>query len=233
MGQAILIIEDDATIAALERDYLEASGYCVKIESDGTRGLGLALSQDFDLVVLDVMLPGLGGMELCRTLRAAMDVPIIMVTARGEDADKIRGLGLGADDYIEKPFSPSVLVARIRAHLDRYARLKGRRRERVVAGPLVIDTGTRSVKLEGVEIDLRNKEYELLLFLVRNKGIVFSRDELYEQVWGLEASGNSSTVAVHVKRLRDRIEVDPGEPRYIQTLRGVGYRFSDWQSISS
>ncbi len=233
MGQAILIIEDDATIAALERDYLEASGYCVKIESDGTRGFGLALSQDFDLVVLDVMLPGLGGMELCRTLRAAMDVPIIMVTARGEDADKIRGLGLGADDYIEKPFSPSVLVARIRAHLDRYARLKGRRRERVVAGPLVIDTGTRSVKLEGVEIDLRNKEYELLLFLVRNKGIVFSRDELYEQVWGLEASGNSSTVAVHVKRLRDRIEVDPGEPQYIQTLRGVGYRLSDWQSISS
>ncbi len=233
MGQAILIIEDDATIAALERDYLEASGYCVRIESDGTRGLGLALSQDFDLVVLDVMLPSLDGMELCRTLRAAMDVPIIMVTARGEDADKIRGLGLGADDYIEKPFSPSVLVARIRAHLDRYARLKGRRRERVVAGPLVIDTGTRSVKLEGVEIDLRNKEYELLLFLVRNKGIVFSRDELYEQVWGLEASGNSSTVAVHVKRLRDRIEVDPGEPRYIQTLRGVGYRFSDWQSISS
>lgn len=231
MGQAILIIEDDATIAALERDYLEASGYCVRIESDGTRGLGLALSQDFDLVVLDVMLPSLDGMELCRTLRAAMDVPIIMVTARGEDADKIRGLGLGADDYIEKPFSPSVLVARIRAHLDRYARLKGRRRERVVAGPLVIDTGTRSVRLEGVEIDLRNKEYELLLFLVRNKGIVFSRDELYEQVWGLEASGNSSTVAVHVKRLRDRIEVDPGEPRYLQTLRGVGYRFSDERSI--
>lgn len=231
MGQAILIIEDDATIAALERDYLEASGYCVRIESDGTRGLGLALSQDFDLVVLDVMLPSLDGMELCRTLRAAMDVPIIMVTARGEDADKIRGLGLGADDYIEKPFSPSVLVARIRAHLDRYARLKGHRRERVVAGPLVIDTGTRSVRLEGVEIDLRNKEYELLLFLVRNKGIVFSRDELYEQVWGLEASGNSSTVAVHVKRLRDRIEVDPGEPRYIQTLRGVGYRFSDERSI--
>lgn len=223
---SVLVVEDDDAIADLERDYLEASGYSVRVASDGTAGLALALSGAFDLVILDVMLPGLDGMEVCRRIRAALDVPIIMVTARGADIDKIRGLGLGADDYVEKPFSPSVLVARVSAHLSRYRQLKGVVDDEVVAaGSIELNVATRCVLVRGVEVDLRNKEFELLLFLTRNPQVVFDRDTLYERVWGVDGAGDRSTVAVHIKRLRDKVETDPAHPQLIQTVRGAGYRF--------
>ena len=223
---SVLVVEDDDAIADLERDYLEASGYSVRVASDGTAGLALALSGAFDLVILDVMLPGLDGMEVCRRIRAALDVPIIMVTARGADIDKIRGLGLGADDYVEKPFSPSVLVARVSAHLSRYRQLKGVIDDEVVAaGPIELNVATRRALVRGAEVDLRNKEFELLLFLARNPQVVFDRDALYKRVWGVDGVGDRSTVAVHIKRLRDKVEVDPAHPQLIQTVRGAGYRF--------
>ena len=223
---SVLIVEDDDAIADLERDYLEASGFAVRVAADGTAGLALALSGSFDLVILDVMLPGRDGMEVCRRIRAALDVPIIMVTARGADIDKIRGLGLGADDYVEKPFSPSVLVARVSAHLSRYRRLKGVVDDEVVAaGSIELNVATHRALVRGVEVDLRNKEFELLLFLARNPQVVFDRDTLYERVWGAGGAGDRSTVAVHIKRLRDKVETDPAHPQLIQTVRGVGYRF--------
>lgn len=220
----ILIVEDDRDIAELERDYLEMAGHTATLETNGRRGLTLALSGTFDLVLLDVMLPEMDGMELCRTLRAASDVPILMVTARTSDVDKVRGLGLGADDYVEKPFSPSVLVARVEARLRRYAQIRGTSGEVVRAGAVTIDTARRRVEVEGRSVELRAKEFELLLFLARNAGIVFGRDELYERVWGTGAAGDASTVTVHVKRLRDKVEADPSNPQLIQTVRGAGYR---------
>ena len=220
----ILLVEDDEAIAELERDYLEAVGHTARIERDGRTGLTLALSDTFDLVVLDVMLPGMNGMDVCRTLRAASDIPIVMVTARTSDVDAIRGLGLGADDYVKKPFSPAELVARINAHLGRYERLRGMTDEVVHTGALTIDVARRRVEAYGRVVDLRTKEFELLLFLARNAGIVFGRDELYERVWGAEATGDPSTVTVHVKRLRDKLERDPSTPELIQTVRNAGYR---------
>ena len=220
----ILIVEDDRDIAELERDYLEMAGHTATLETNGRRGLTLALSGTFDLVLLDVMLPEMDGMELCRTLRAASDVPILMVTARTSDVDKVRGLGLGADDYVEKPFSPSVLVARVEAHLRRYAQIRGTSGEVVRAGTVTVDTGRRRVEVGGRPVELRAKEFELLLFLARNAGIVFGRDDLYERVWGSDASGDASTVTVHIKRLRDKMEADPANPQLIQTVRGAGYR---------
>lgn len=222
----VLIVEDDDAIADLERDYLEANGFAVRVAPDGATGLALALSGSFDLVILDVMLPGIDGMEVCRRIRAALDVPIIMVTARGADIDKIRGLGLGADDYVEKPFSPSVLVARVAVHISRYRQLKGVVDDEVVtAGSIELNVAMRRALVRGAEVDLRNKEFELLLFLARNPRVVFDRDTLYERVWGIEGAGDRSTVAVHIKRLRDKIEIDPANPQLIQTVRGVGYRF--------
>ena len=217
----ILIIEDDRAIARIEKDYLEMSGFSVTLAEDGETGCRTALSGQFDLILLDVMLPGMDGFTVLQTLRARLDVPILLVTARTEDLDKIRGLGLGADDYIEKPFSPGVLVARIRANLNQYARLKqGGRSQTLQAGNLSLDTRSRRVFLDGQEVPLKNKEYELLLFFMRNPGTVFDRETLYERVWGLEALGDNATVAVHINRLRDKL----GE-RYIQTVRGAGYRF--------
>ncbi|MGI6535257.1 MAG: response regulator transcription factor [Eggerthellaceae bacterium] len=221
----ILIVEDDPDIGALERDYLEAAGFSVTVEGNGTTGLTLALSGRFDLAVLDVMLPGTDGMTICRSVRAASDMPIVMVTAKGEDVDKIRALGLGADDYVEKPFSPSVLVARIKAHLARYDQLKGTVSHQIVeAGPVRIDTGAHAVEVEGKPVSLRNKEYELLLYLARNAGMVLSRDQLYGQVWGSQAYGDAQTVPVHIKRIRQKIEQDPSNPVIIETVRGAGYR---------
>lgn len=220
----ILVIEDDIAIAELERDYLEVDGHEVVIEANGKRGLTLALSDSFDLVVLDVMLPGMDGMEVCRTLRKSSDIPILMVTARTSDIDAIRGLGLGADDYVKKPFSPSELVARVNAHLARYERLRGGVGEVVGAGDITIDTATRSVMVGDKAVDLRTREYDILLFLARNPNVVFSRDSLYEHVWGLDGAGDASTVTVHIKRLRDKIEPDPHEPTYLETVRGAGYR---------
>ena len=218
----ILIVEDDRAIARIEKDYLEMGGFRVTLAEDGETGLRLALQEPFDLILLDVMLPGMDGFHLLQRLRERLDVPILMVTARTEDLDKIRGLGLGADDYIEKPFSPSVLVARIRANLNQYARLKqGDRDKPLQAGGLTLDTRARRVFLDGQEVSLKNKEYELLWFFMRNPGAVFDRETLYERVWGLEAMGDSATVAVHINRLREKL----GE-QVIQTVRGAGYRFS-------
>lgn len=222
----ILIVEDDADIAAIERDYLELGVYSVTIAPDGTVGLDKALSEPFDLLLLDVMLPGVDGFTICKAVRAEKDIPILMVTARGEDVDKIRGLGFGADDYIEKPFSPSVLVARVKAHLAQYARLKPAAdpSQIMIAGPLTADPAARRIMKNGVELSLKNKEYELLLFLMRHPEQVFSREDLYELIWGLESMGDNITVAVHINRLREKIEDTPSDPKLLQTVWGVGYR---------
>ena len=218
----ILIVEDDRAIARIEKDYLELNGFQVTLAEDGETGRKLALQQSFDLILLDVMLPKLDGFTLLQHLREQLDVPILLVTARTEDLDKIRGLGLGADDYIEKPFSPSVLVARVRANLAQYARLKQGDKGRLLqSGSLKLDTAARRVFLQEQEVPLKNKEYELLLFFMRNAGMVFDRETLYERVWGLEAMGDSATVAVHINRLREKL----GEG-VIQTVRGAGYRFA-------
>ncbi len=222
----ILIVEDDADIAAIERDYLELGGYAVTIAPDGTTGLDKALHQPYDLLILDVMLPGVDGFTICQKVRAVKDIPIIIVTARGEDVDKIRGLGFGADEYVEKPFSPSVLVARVKAHLAQYARLKPAAEvpQTITAGPLTADPAARRITKNGVEIPLKNKEYELLLFLMRHPEQVFSREDLYEMIWGLESMGDNITVAVHINRLREKVEDVPAEPKILQTVWGVGYR---------
>ena len=218
----ILIVEDDRAIDRIEKDYLELNGFQVTLAEDGETGRKLALQQPFDLILLDVMLPKMDGFTLLQHLREQLDVPILLVTARTEDLDKIRGLGLGADDYIEKPFSPSVLVARVRANLAQYARLKQGDKGRLLqSGSLKLDTAARRVFLEEQEVPLKNKEYELLLFFMRNAGMVFDRETLYERVWGLEAMGDSATVAVHINRLREKL----GEG-VIQTVRGAGYRFA-------
>ena len=218
----ILIVEDDRAIARIEKDYLELNGFQVTLAEDGETGRKLALQQPFDLILLDVMLPKMDGFTLLQHQREQLDVPILLVTARTEELDKIRGLGLGADDYIEKPFSPSVLVARVRANLAQYARLKQGDKGRLLqSGSLKLDTAARRVFLEEQEVPLKNKEYELLLFFMRNAGMVFDRETLYERVWGLEAMGDSATVAVHINRLREKL----GEG-VIQTVRGAGYRFA-------
>ncbi len=224
----ILIIEDDEDIAAIERDYLELSGYDVQIAPDGPNGLRMALEGRFDLILLDLMLPGMDGFAILRRVREKLDIPILMVSARGEDVDKIRGLGFGADDYIEKPFSPSVLVARVKANLAQYHRLKPEKNDlehRLAAGPLEADLRARRVFKNGVEIPLKNREYELLVFFMRHRNQVFSREDLYERIWGLESMGGNVTVAVHINRLREKIEDNPSSPVWIQTVWGVGYRF--------
>lgn len=223
----ILIIEDDEAIAAIERDYLELSHFEVEIVPDGMSGLERGLSGDFDLILLDLMLPGMDGFALCRRLREKLDIPILMVTARQEDIDKIRGLGLGADDYIEKPFSPSVLVARVKANLAQYERLLGAKKTptEMTLGAIRLNTGTHRVYVNNREVALKNKEYELLLFLMLHVDMVFDRETLYEKVWGLDAMGDNATVAVHINRLREKLEENPANPRYIETVWGAGYRF--------
>ena len=225
--EKILIVEDDAAIAEIERDYLEISGFSAEIAPDGPTGLSRGHSGEFSLILLDVMLPGLDGFTVCRKLRETVDIPILMVTARREDIDKIRGLGLGADDYIEKPFSPSVLVARVKAHLAQYQRLTGGAKpaSEISLGGIRINTGTHRVFVRDREVELKNKEYELLLFLMLNADMVFDRETLYEKVWGLEAMGDNATVAVHINRLREKIEENPAKPQYIETVWGAGYRF--------
>ncbi|MHA6531680.1 response regulator transcription factor [Paenibacillus sp. BAC0078] len=226
----ILIIEDDSAIASIERDYLEINQFAVEIAEDGITGVEKALSGQFQLVLLDLMLPGEDGFSVCRKLRDKLDIPILMVTAKQEDIDKIRGLGLGADDYIIKPFSPSELVARVKSNLAQYERLKGgnvtmAQSSSIEMGPFVINTQSHRAYLKGRELDLKKKEFDLLYFLVVNADIVFSKDSLYERIWGYDAVGDNATVAVHINRLRDKIEEDPGNPKYIQTVWGAGYRF--------
>ena len=224
----ILIIEDDESIAAIERDYLVLAGFEVDIAATGGDGIAMGRSGHYDLILLDLMLPGVDGFSVCRTLRGTLDIPILMVTARQEDIDKIKGLGMGADDYITKPFSPNVLVARIKANLAQYDRLKNadaRDRARISLGSVTLHTDTRRVFVDGTEVPLKNKEFELLYFLMSNADIVFSREALYERIWGYDAIGDNATVAVHINRLREKIERDPSKPRYIQTVWGAGYRF--------
>lgn len=224
----ILIIEDDADIAQIERDYLEMSGYDVAVQNDGSIGLELALKEPFDLILLDLMLPGADGFSICRKLRETLNIPILMVTARVEDFDKIRGLGIGADDYIVKPFSPLELVARVQAHLNRFDRLTGGKEtgeQEIRAGAVCINPRSRRVFVNSKELELKNKEYELLLFLITNADMVFSRETLYERIWGYDSLGDVATVAVHINRLREKIEDDPKKPHYVQTVWGAGYRF--------
>lgn len=227
MMEKILIVEDDSAIAEIERDYLEIDGFQVEIAGDGVTGLNRGLSGQFSLILLDLMLPEMDGFTVCRKLRETLDIPILMVTARREDIDKIRGLGLGADDYIEKPFSPSVLVARVKANLAQYRRLTGAEKQasEITIGGVRINTGTRRVFVNEKEVELKNKEYELLMFLMLNADMVFDRETLYERVWGLDAMGDNATVAVHINRLREKIEENPAKPRYIETVWGAGYRF--------
>ncbi|KAF1682771.1 DNA-binding response regulator [Veillonella sp. R32] len=229
VSKRILIIEDDQAIAEIERDYLQLSQFEVVLANDGAEGLKQALTGTFDLILLDVMLPTMDGFEICKKLRETLDIPILMVTAKQEDIDKIRGLGLGADDYIEKPFSPSILVARVKANLAQYDRLKKGQTDNTLAeiqvGNLRIQPGSHRVFVRNQEISLKNKEYELLLFLVRNGDLVFDKETLYERIWGLDAIGDVATVPVHINRLREKIEDDPSNPHYIETVWGAGYRF--------
>lgn len=225
----ILIIEDDIAIAELERDYLEINGFEAVIRQNGARGLESALNERFDLIVLDLMLPEVDGFEICRKIRVAKDTPILMISARKDDIDKIRGLGLGADDYLTKPFSPNEMVARVKAHISRYEKLVGtgrlnRKAELAIRG-LVINMDSRRVTLNGEEIPLTTKEYDLLLFLAQNPDHVFSKEALLDKVWGMEYFGDSATITVHVGKIRDKIEKDKDNEQFIETIWGVGYRF--------
>ncbi|OOM75231.1 response regulator transcription factor [Clostridium sp. BL-8] len=224
----ILIIEDDKSIAEIERDFLEISGFETLIIGDGIEGLKHASSGEYDLILLDLMLPNIDGYEICKKIRNTIDVPIIMVTARIEDVDKIRGLGLGADDYIAKPFSPTELVARVKANIAQYERLISNyavKTEEMQVGNVRINPKAHRVYVAEKEIEFKNKEYELFVFLVTNPDVIFSKEVLYERIWGMDAYGDIKTVAVHINRLREKIEKDPSNPIHIQTVWGAGYRF--------
>ncbi|KAB0576851.1 DNA-binding response OmpR family regulator [Fusobacterium naviforme] len=222
----ILIIEDDRSIAELERDYLEINRFETTICEDGASGLQEALEGSYDLILLDLMLPGMDGFEICRMVREKKNTPIIIISAKREDIDKIRGLGLGADDYMTKPFSPGEMVARVKAHLDRYERLIGSgKNELLEIRGLKIDRTARKVWVNGEEKVLTAKEFDLLTFLASNPNHVYSRDELFREIWGMESVGDIATVTVHIKKIREKIELDSSKPQYIETIWGVGYRF--------
>ena len=224
----ILIVEDEEAIADLEKDYLELSGFDVEVANDGETGLAKALKGDYNLVILDLMLPGVDGFEICRRVREEKNTPIIMVSAKKDDIDKIRGLGLGADDYMTKPFSPSELVARVKAHLARYDRLIGSAAEvnKVIEiRGLKIDKTARRVWVNGEERTFTTKEFDLLTFLASHPNHVYTKDELFSEIWDMESIGDIATVTVHIKKIREKIELDTSNPQYIETIWGVGYRF--------
>lgn len=224
----ILIVEDEEAIADLEKDYLELSGFEVETVNDGNKGLEKALSEDYNLIILDLMLPGVDGFEICRKVRDEKNTPIIMVSAKKDDIDKIRGLGLGADDYMTKPFSPSELVARVKAHLARYERLIGSTVEEnkvIEIRGLKIDTTARRVWVNEVEKTFTTKEFDLLTFLASHPNHVYTKDELFSEIWDMESIGDIATVTVHIKKIREKIEFDTSKPQYIETIWGVGYRF--------
>ena len=224
----ILIVEDEEAIAELEKDYLELSGFEVEVANDGKNGLDKALKNDYDLFILDLMLPGVDGFEICRQVRSEKDTPIIMVSAKKDDIDKIRGLGLGADDYMTKPFSPSELVARVKAHLARYDRLTGSSAEKnkvIEIRGLKIDTTARRVWINGTEKTFTTKEFDLLTFLASHPNHVYTKDELFREIWDMESVGDIATVTVHIKKIREKVEIDTSNPQYIETIWGVGYRF--------
>ncbi len=241
MAKRILIIEDEVSIAELEKDYLNLSGFEVVLKHDGIEGETEALAGDYDLIILDVMLPGTDGFDILKNVRSEKDTPILMVTAKKEDIDKIRGLGQGADDYITKPFSPSELVARVKAHLSRYERLKGQSgtgtangaqphrdehadNELAIRG-LRIDKAARRVWIDGTEKNFTGKEYDLLLFLAEHPNRVYTKEELFKEIWDMDATGEIATVTVHIKKIREKIEYNTAKPQYIETVWGVGYRF--------
>lgn len=231
----VLIVEDDKDIAMLEADYLEINGYGVETAESGTKGLEMALANDYDLLLLDVMLPDMDGFEICKAVRKQKEIPILMVTAREQNIDKIRGLGLGADDYIVKPFEPSELVARVGAHIARYIRLTGfgavdkkqnTTDDWLAFGNVQIGLQSYRVLVAGEEVRFTNKEFELLKFLASNPNIVFSKDTLFDRIWGMNAMGDTATVTVHINHIREKIEPDPARPTFIQTVWGAGYRFN-------
>lgn len=228
MSNRILLVEDEPALSDLVRDYLEAEGFVVEACEDGRRALELALEGRHDLVLLDLMLPGLSGFDILRAYRARWPYPVLVVSARGDDVDKIRGLGMGADDYVAKPFSPAELVARVKAHLARYRRLTGLEAApaEVQVGRLVYDAEKRQVRLAGAPLSLTAKEQELLILLLQNPDRLFGKEELYGRVWGEGTAGDLSTVTVHIRRLREKIEVDPADPKIIETVWGLGYRLS-------
>ena len=224
----ILIIEDEEVIADLERDYLELSGFEVEIKNNGKDGLSEALKGDYSLVILDLMLPEMDGFEVCKRIREERNIPIIMVSAKKEYIDKIRGLGLGADDYMTKPFSPSELVARVKAHLNRYDRLVGstqKKNDHIEIRGLQIDKTARRVWVDNEEKAFTSKEFDLLAFLAENPNRVYSKEELFREIWDMDSIGDIATVTVHIKKIREKIEYDSANPQYIETIWGVGYRF--------
>lgn len=224
----ILIIEDEESIAELEKDYLELSSFQVTIENDGREGLKRALEEDFDMIILDLMLPGVDGFEICKKVREVKNIPILMVSAKKDDIDKIRGLGLGADDYITKPFSPSELVARVKAHLARYERLIGtaaNANEIIEIRGIKIDKTARRVYINEEEKAFTTKEFDLLTFLASNPNHVYTKEELFSEIWDMESIGDIATVTVHIKKIREKIELNTAKPQYIETIWGVGYRF--------
>ena len=224
----ILIVEDEEAIADLEKDYLELSGFDVEIENDGTSGMERALNEDFDMFILDLMLPGTDGFEICRKIREKKNTPVLMVSAKKDDIDKIRGLGLGADDYITKPFSPNELVARVKAHLARYERLIGstaQKNDIIEIRGIRIDKTARRVWVNEEEKQFTTKEFDLLTFLAENPNHVFTKDELFSKIWDMESIGDIATVTVHIKKIREKIEFNTAKPQYIETIWGVGYRF--------
>lgn len=221
----ILIIEDDNDIALLEKDYLEMNDFNVEIVEDGYKAIKLLKEVKYDLIILDIMLPNINGYDICKMIREELDIPIIMVTAKNEMVDKVRGLGLGSDDYITKPFDPAELVARVKAHINTYQRLKGRENE-IVVRDIKILTDSYKVFKNGKEIKLPNKEFELLNYLALNPNIVFSKESLFEQIWGLSSDGEDATVTVHINRIREKIEDDPSNPKIIETVWGAGYKFN-------
>ncbi|MCR5799653.1 MAG: response regulator transcription factor [Lachnospiraceae bacterium] len=225
----VLIIEDEISIADLEKDYLELSGFEVAIETTGDAGLERALKEDFNIIVLDLMLPGIDGFEVCSKIREKKDIPIIMVSAKKEDIDKIRGLGLGADDYMTKPFSPSELVARVKAHLARFERLinssQKPENDIIEIRGIKIDKTARRVYVDGEEKAFTTKEFDLLTFLAQNPNHVFTKEELFREIWDMDSFGDIATVTVHIKKIREKIEIDNSKPQYIETIWGVGYRF--------
>ena len=224
----ILIIEDEVAIADLEKDYLELSGFEVVMEHAGDTGLARALAEDFDLIVLDLMLPGIDGFEVCRQIREKKDIPVIMVSAKKDDIDKIHGLGLGADDYMTKPFSPSELVARVKAHMSRYNRLVNTNQKNndvIEIRGIRIDKTARRVYIDGEEKNFTTKEFDLLTFLAENPNHVFTKEELFREIWDMDSVGDIATVTVHIKKIREKIEGGSSKPQYIETIWGVGYRF--------
>jgi DNA-binding response OmpR family regulator len=225
----VLIIEDDISIAELERDYLEINGFSVDIESSGDKGFYKVKHEDYDLVILDVMLPTMDGFEICKRIRIEKDIPILMVSAKKEDIDKIRALGLGADDYMTKPFSPNELVARVKAHILRYERLvngSGKKEQDIIQiRGITIDKTSRRIFINDKEINFTTKEFDLLLLLASNPNRVFSKEELFERIWGMDSAGEIATVTVHIRKIREKIESDSSKPQYIETIWGIGYRF--------